>query len=65
MSIKNFLYFISALFALKVIVILIAWLGWGFDVLWNGWEMPMWIAMLGVVVDAFISWQACRLARKA
>lgn len=64
MSLKNFLYFISALFTLKVIFIIAAWLGWGLDIWWSGWSMPVWMAVLGLLVDALIAWEAFILARK-
>jgi len=64
MSQKTFLFFIGILFLAKVLFILVWMTASGWLVTLNGWQMPMWLMVIGLVVDAFISWQAFKFAKR-
>jgi hypothetical protein len=64
MTQRTFLLFIGWLFLLKVVAFLAVWLFGGWTATLAGWEMPSWVAAVGVVVDAFISWWALRFSRR-
>lgn len=62
MKLKSFLKLISVLFAAKVIFgVLYLILGWQVTI--AGMVFPSWLIVIAVIVDAYLSYQACKLAK--
>jgi hypothetical protein len=60
---KLFFKIISVLFAAKAIFgVLYIVMGWKASI--AGWVMPMWLIVVAVLVDIYLSYLACKFSKK-
>ncbi len=59
---KLFFQIVGALFAVKAVFgALYLILGWNITI--SGWVMPMWLIVVAVVVDGYLSYMACKYSK--
>jgi hypothetical protein len=60
---KLFFQIISVLLAAKAVFgILYIFMGWKASI--AGWVMPMWLMVVAILVDAYLSYLACKFSKK-
>lgn len=64
MKLKLFLQVISVILAIKAAFgVLYILLGW--SATFAGWVMPMWLVVVAILVDAYLSYLACKFSKKS
>ena len=63
MKLKLFFQLISVLFAAKVIFgVIYIFMGWQASI--AGWIMPIWLIVVAILVDTYLSFLACKFSKK-
>ena len=64
MNTKTYAQVTSIIFAIVALAHL-ARIVFGWDAVIGGWDVPMWVSWLAVVVAGLLSWAGCTAARRA
>lgn len=63
MSNQNFIKAAGSILSIATILHLLRIL-FGWTAVMGGWEVPMWVSILVVIVAGYLSFSACRLLKK-